>query len=145
MWPGPAAPHDGRAGTESPSQPYQPPYPQSPCPGAPYPPQASGYQGYQGHHGYQQQPQQPVDPSWFPNAQSPVYPAQQPPAGRPPAGDWNTPLDGPAFAQQPVPPPAVRPGQWAEQPWGMPPQGSGPHSPSDALRLDDIIRQQRED
>ena len=146
LWPGPAAPRDSRAGTESPSQSYpQQPHPQSPYPGAPYPPQASGYPGYQGHPGYQQQPQQPVDPSWYPNAQSPAYPAQHPHPGLPPTAGRNTPLDGPAFAQQPVPPPAVRPGQWAEQPWGMPPQGSGPHSPSDALRLDDIIRQQRED
>ena len=50
---------------------------------------------------------------------------------------------------EPQVPPAPSPGQispgpdaWSSgQPWGMPPQGSGPLSPPDAMRLDDIIRQ----
>ena len=34
---------------------------------------------------------------------------------------------------------------WTDEPWGMPPQGSGPLSPPDALRLDDIMRQRPRD
>lgn len=127
LWPG-AASHDGRTGIPpAPAQPYAQPYAQPPYP----------------YH----QAQPPADPSWYPQSQAPVSPSpQQPPPAHGPASGRSMPLEGPAFPQQPVPPPGSgRPDHWSDQPWGMPPQGSGPHSPSDALRLDDIIRQQRED
>lgn len=154
---------DAEAGLWPPTgQPQQPAQgqPYAPNPYAPngYPPNLHAQNGYAPNgypsHGYATNGQPPApyvpDPYAAPNQHPPHAPRQFP--STPQAYGQAPAPQVPGHHGQPLPPqeydleaPFQEPGRrsqaWSDQPWGMPPQGSGPMSPADAMKLDDIIRQ----